>query len=83
MRNTEGLEDVFANVVGERSCQLFTVLGPAGVGKSRLVTELVRTLDDAEVVRGRCPSSGRASATSRSRTSCDSSCQTAGSTGRS
>ena len=38
----------------ERACQLFTVLGAAGVGKSRLAAELLASLDDALVVRGRC-----------------------------
>ena len=52
------LEDAFANVVGERSCQLFTVLGTAGVGKSRLVAEFLGSLEDARVVRGRCLSYG-------------------------
>jgi class 3 adenylate cyclase/tetratricopeptide (TPR) repeat protein len=57
-RQRKLLENAFANVVGERSCQLFTVLGTAGVGKSRLVAEFLRSLDDATVVRGRCLSYG-------------------------
>jgi class 3 adenylate cyclase/tetratricopeptide (TPR) repeat protein len=57
-RQRKLLEDAFANVVGERSCQLFTVLGPAGVGKSRLVAEFLRSLGDATVARGRCLSYG-------------------------
>jgi class 3 adenylate cyclase/tetratricopeptide (TPR) repeat protein len=57
-RQRKLLEDAFANVVGERSCQLFTVLGAAGVGKSRLVTEFLQSLEDATVVRGRCLSYG-------------------------
>jgi class 3 adenylate cyclase len=52
------LRDVFDNVASERSCQLFTVLGPAGVGKSRLVAEFLTTIDGATVVRGRCLSYG-------------------------
>ena len=37
------------------SCQLFSVLGPAGVGKSRLVHEFLRDLAGlARVARGRC-----------------------------
>ncbi|HEU5362934.1 MAG TPA: adenylate/guanylate cyclase domain-containing protein [Gaiellaceae bacterium] len=38
----------------DRSCQLFTILGSAGVGKSRLAAEFLVALDDAIVVRGRC-----------------------------
>ena len=38
-----------------RSSQLFTILGAAGVGKSRLVAEfLAGVRDDARVLRGRC-----------------------------
>ena len=43
--------------VEDRSCQLFTVLGAAGVGKSRLALEFLDGLD-ARVVRGRCLSYG-------------------------
>ncbi len=38
----------------EVSCHLFTVLGPAGVGKSRLAAEFLDSLGDSVVVRGRC-----------------------------
>src|SRR5579872_2962654 len=39
----------------ERGCDLFTLLGAAGVGKSRLVAELLASLgDSATVLRGRC-----------------------------
>src|SRR6185503_5358105 len=41
----------------DRSCQLFTVLGPAGVGKSRLAAEFLHDVD-ARIVRGRCLSYG-------------------------
>jgi class 3 adenylate cyclase len=57
-RQLKLLEDAFANVSGERSCQLFTVLGAAGVGKSRLVAEFLDSLEEATVVRGRCLSYG-------------------------
>jgi class 3 adenylate cyclase/predicted ATPase len=40
------------------SCQLFTILGMAGVGKSRLVAEFAGSLDEATVIRGRCLSYG-------------------------
>jgi len=48
------LRDAYDQAVADRSCQLFTILGPAGVGKSRLVAEFLASLDDAVVVRGRC-----------------------------
>ena len=45
----------YEDAVAERRCGLFTLLGPAGVGKSRLVFELVRRVGDAAtVLRGRC-----------------------------
>jgi predicted ATPase len=52
------LRDAFDNVATERACHLFTVLGAAGVGKSRLVAEFLRTIDGAGIVRGRCLSYG-------------------------
>jgi class 3 adenylate cyclase/tetratricopeptide (TPR) repeat protein len=52
------LENAFAAVAAERSCHLFTILGVAGVGKSRLADEFLRGLADATVVRGRCLSYG-------------------------
>lgn len=51
------LRDALARAVHERSCQLVTVLGGAGVGKSRLAREFVKGID-ARVVRGRCLSYG-------------------------
>ena len=54
-RERRRLHDSFEQAVGDRSCQLFTVLGSAGVGKSRLVQEFVAELGPAaSVVRGRC-----------------------------
>jgi tetratricopeptide (TPR) repeat protein len=41
--------------VNDRSCHLFTLLGQAGVGKSRLVRAFVAAVGDrARVLRGRC-----------------------------
>src|SRR6202011_3277311 len=51
------LTNAFANVVGGQSCSLFTVLGTAGVGKSRMAIEFLRDVD-ATVLRGRCLSYG-------------------------
>jgi predicted ATPase len=49
------LEGAFARAVGERSCRLVTVLGPPGIGKSRLARELVAAVGErARVVVGRC-----------------------------
>jgi len=51
------LRDAFEQAAHDRSCQLFTILGAAGVGKSRLTAEFLDDLD-ATVVRGRCLSYG-------------------------
>jgi class 3 adenylate cyclase len=56
-RELRGLRDAFERAVADRSCQLFTVLGAAGVGKSRLVYEFSKDLD-ATIVRSRCLSYG-------------------------
>ncbi|HKP19998.1 MAG TPA: BTAD domain-containing putative transcriptional regulator, partial [Thermoleophilaceae bacterium] len=49
------LETAFDAAVAGRGCHLVTVLGAAGVGKSRLVDELAdRVSDRATVLRGRC-----------------------------
>ena len=54
-RERRRMQDAFDQAVGDRSCQLFTILGPAGVGKSRLVAEVLGDLADrALVARGRC-----------------------------
>ncbi len=54
-RERRRLQDAFDQAVSDRSCQLFTVLGAAGVGKSRLLQEFLGDLSDAAVVaRGRC-----------------------------
>jgi class 3 adenylate cyclase/tetratricopeptide (TPR) repeat protein len=45
----------FDAAVSERGCRLVTVLGPPGIGKSRLARELARTLEGrATVLSGRC-----------------------------
>ena len=57
VRELDRLRDAYEQAVENRSCQLFTILGTAGVGKSRLVSEFLNDLD-ATVVRGRCLSYG-------------------------
>jgi class 3 adenylate cyclase/tetratricopeptide (TPR) repeat protein len=53
------LQDAFDRTAEERSCQLVTVLGTAGVGKSRLVAEFLAELEPAATVcAGRCLSYG-------------------------
>ena len=54
----ELLRRAYERAVRERGCHLFTILGAAGVGKSRLVAELLDTIEDARVLRGRCLSYG-------------------------
>jgi DNA-binding SARP family transcriptional activator/tetratricopeptide (TPR) repeat protein len=54
-REQRRLRDAFEQAVGDQSCQLFTILGTAGVGKSRLVREFLADVGvEAVVVRGRC-----------------------------
>jgi class 3 adenylate cyclase/tetratricopeptide (TPR) repeat protein len=49
------LEQAYARVVRERASHLFTLLGPAGQGKSRLAAEMVESVaGDASVLVGRC-----------------------------
>jgi predicted ATPase/class 3 adenylate cyclase len=53
------LLEAFESVVQEGSCRLVTVLGEAGVGKSRLLAELPQRLQGrAQVLTGRCLSYG-------------------------
>ncbi|MHB8612306.1 MAG: adenylate/guanylate cyclase domain-containing protein [Candidatus Dormibacteraceae bacterium] len=52
------LQDTFERTIRDRSVQLVTIIGEPGVGKSRLVAELLRFVDDwPDIVRwrqGRC-----------------------------
>jgi len=51
----ERLRRTFLNARAGRCCELITVVGEAGLGKSRLAEELGRTLgDEATVLQGRC-----------------------------
>ncbi|HLB45130.1 MAG TPA: AAA family ATPase, partial [Candidatus Limnocylindrales bacterium] len=54
-RELARLAQAFEDAGLERRCYLFTLLGSAGMGKSRLVAEFsARIADQASVVRGRC-----------------------------
>jgi class 3 adenylate cyclase/tetratricopeptide (TPR) repeat protein len=58
-REQELLLRLFERAAAEGTCHLVSVLGSAGVGKSRLVDEFVMTLgDQAAVLRGHCPAFG-------------------------
>ena len=49
------LQQAYVRALATRGCHLFTVLGPAGVGKSRLGREFLSTLEaEAAVLVGRC-----------------------------
>jgi class 3 adenylate cyclase/tetratricopeptide (TPR) repeat protein len=54
-RELEQLRRAFRRSVEERTCHLFTLLGPAGIGKTRLACELFDDLaGEGVVLRGRC-----------------------------
>jgi class 3 adenylate cyclase/tetratricopeptide (TPR) repeat protein len=48
------LTEAFDRAVRERACVLVTILGPAGVGKSRLVDEFLSAIPETTLLRGRC-----------------------------
>ena len=53
------LGDAYRRVGTERTCQLVTVLGTAGMGKTRLAEEFTATVSQATVLIGRCLSYGQ------------------------
>jgi class 3 adenylate cyclase/tetratricopeptide (TPR) repeat protein len=58
-RERQRLRRDYEDSVADRSCRLFTLLGPAGIGKSRLVADFLEQVgDSADVLRGRCLSYG-------------------------
>jgi class 3 adenylate cyclase/tetratricopeptide (TPR) repeat protein len=58
VRERRALDEAWERVRSERASHLFTILGAAGVGKSRLTAEFVSSVEDGPVVRGRCLSYG-------------------------
>jgi len=59
VRERDRLWSDYEDAVADRTCRLFTLLGPAGIGKSRLVADFLERVDgSADVLRGRCLSYG-------------------------
>src|SRR3990170_3091579 len=55
VRELRLLAQAFERVATDRACQLFTILGTAGVGKSRLVLAFLQPeAAEAMILRGRC-----------------------------
>jgi DNA-binding SARP family transcriptional activator len=55
----ERLRGAYANARSDRHCRVVTVVGEAGIGKTRLARELIASLrDEARVLIGRCVSYG-------------------------
>ena len=52
---TESLAETFDRVAAARTCRLFTLVGPPGIGKSRIAQEFTRSVASRSVVlRGVC-----------------------------
>jgi class 3 adenylate cyclase len=56
-RELVALGEAWEHAQAEQRCELVTIVGDAGVGKSRLAAELLASVE-AKVVRGRCPPYG-------------------------
>ena len=55
MRELEQIRRAYGRAAAERTCHLFTLLGPAGIGKSRLALEFFDGVaDETDVLAGRC-----------------------------
>jgi class 3 adenylate cyclase/tetratricopeptide (TPR) repeat protein len=60
LRPLRHLDDAFHEAIDERICHLFTIVGAAGVGKSRVVEEFIGSLgEQAKVASGRCLAYGQ------------------------
>jgi tetratricopeptide (TPR) repeat protein len=57
-RELELLRQAYERSVEEQACHLFTILGTAGIGKSRLVEEFLADLLSPRILGGRCLSYG-------------------------
>lgn len=57
-RELDMLKQALSRATADRACQVFTILGSAGTGKSRLVAEFLEAAD-VSVIKGRCLSYGR------------------------
>ncbi len=58
-RKLRHLTAALARALGRRGCELVTILGPAGIGKSRLTYEFIESVRERAVVAtGRCVSYG-------------------------
>ena len=54
-RERTRLRREYEDTVADRACRLVTLLGPAGVGKSRLVADfLEHAREEADILQGRC-----------------------------
>ena len=53
-RELTTLREAWKRACAEKRCEVVTIVGEPGVGKSRLVAEALDSLDAATVVRGRC-----------------------------
>jgi len=61
-RELHALEQELVRAKAESTCRLCTLVGPPGIGKSRLARELIAKVgEDATVVEGRCISYGEGS----------------------
>jgi class 3 adenylate cyclase/tetratricopeptide (TPR) repeat protein len=56
------LHETYESHVASSRCRTLTLIGSAGLGKTRLVAEFLRLHPDAVVLRSRCPAYGEGSA---------------------